>query len=129
MSPPAELDHAAYERLTGRVMDEFPSLSAVAITLRESRGADVNGWSACLRDGDGFHVGAAYDILDIVDRVGTGRRLRGRPHLRPAHGLTAAEALDFAIAAGCLKHSIPGDFNRVTLAEVQRWQPATPPAA
>ena len=48
------LDQAAYERLTGRVLDEFPSLSAVAITLRESRGADVNGWSACLRDGDGL---------------------------------------------------------------------------
>ena len=114
------LDHAAYERLTGRVLDEFPSLSAIAITLRESRGADVNGWSACLRDGEGFHVGAAYDILDIVDRVGTGDAFAAGLIYGRLRGLSAAEGLDLAIAAGCLKHSIPGDFNRVTLAEVQR---------
>ncbi len=114
------LDQAAYERLTGRVIDEFPSLSAVAITLRESRGADVNGWSACLRDGDGFHLGAAYEILDIVDRVGTGDAFAAGLIYGRLSGLTTAEALDFAIAAGCLKHSIPGDFNRVTLAEVRR---------
>jgi 2-dehydro-3-deoxygluconokinase len=114
------LDHAAYERLTARVLDAFPSLSAVAITLRESRGADINGWSACLRDGDGFRVGNAYDILDIVDRVGTGDAFAAGLIYGRLHGLTAAEGLDFAIAAGCLKHSIPGDFNRVTAAEVQR---------
>ena len=114
------LDQAAYERLTGRVLDEFPSLSAIAITLRESRGADVNGWSACLRDGDGFHVGAAYEILDIVDRVGTGDAFAAGLIYGRLSGLSASEGLDFAIAAGCLKHSIPGDFNRVTLAEVQR---------
>ena len=78
------LDHAAYERLTGRVLDEFPSLSAVAITLRESRGADVNGWSACLRDGAGFHVGAALRRPRHRRPRGDRRRLRGRPHLRPA---------------------------------------------
>ena len=71
-----ELAHGVYEALTERVMEAFPGLSAVAITLRESRGADINGWSACLRDGDGFRVGAAYDILDIVDRVGRGIRSR-----------------------------------------------------
>jgi 2-dehydro-3-deoxygluconokinase len=114
------LDHAAYERLTASVLDAFPSLSAVAITLRESRGADINGWSACLRDGEGFRVGNAYDILDIVDRVGTGDAFAAGLIYGRLHGLTAAEGLDFAIAAGCLKHSIPGDFNRVTAAEVQR---------
>ncbi len=115
-----QLDQAAYARLTGRVLDAFPSLSAVAITLRESRGADVNGWSACLRDGEGFHVGAAYDILDIVDRVGSGDAFAAGLIYGRLRGLTAADGLDFAIAAGCLKHSIPGDLNRVTLAEVQR---------
>ena len=115
-----QLDQAAYARLTGHVLDAFPSLSAVAITLRESRGADVNGWSACLRDGEGFHVGAAYDILDIVDRVGSGDAFAAGLIYGRLHGLTAADGLDFAIAAGCLKHSIPGDLNRVTLAEVQR---------
>ena len=114
------LDHAAYERLTASVLDAFPSLSAVAITLRESRGADINGWSACLRDGEGFRVGNAYDIVDIVDRVGTGDAFAAGLIYGRLHGLTAAEGLDFAIAAGCLKHSIPGDFNRVSLEEVQR---------
>jgi len=80
----------------------------------------VNGWSACLRDGEGFHVGAAYDILDIVDRVGTGDAFAAGLIYGRLRGLSAAEGLDLAIAAGCLKHSIPGDFNRVTLAEVQR---------
>ena len=114
------LDQDAYERLTAQRAGAFPSLSAVAITLRESRGADVNGWSACLRDGEGFHVGAAYEILDIVDRVGTGDAFAAGLIYGRLRGLTAADGLDFAIAAGCLKHSIPGDFNRVTLAEVQR---------
>lgn len=114
------LDVAPYERLTGRMLDEFPSLSAVAITLRESRGADINGWSACLRDGEGFRLGHAYDILDTVDRVGTGDAFAAGLIYGRLQGLTGAEGLDFAIAAGCLKHSIPGDFNRVSLAEVHR---------
>lgn len=113
------LDPAAYERLTADVLETFPGVGTVAITLRESRGADVNGWSACLRDGAGFHTGPSYEILDIVDRVGTGDAFAaGLIHGLMA-GRPAPEALGFAIAAGCLKHSIPGDLNRVSLAEVQ----------
>jgi 2-dehydro-3-deoxygluconokinase len=115
-----ELAHGVYEALTERVMGAFPGLSAVAITLRESRGADINGWSACLRDRDGFRVGAAYDILDIVDRVGSGDSFAAGLIYGRLTGMAASEALDFAIAASCLKHSIPGDFNRVSLAEVQK---------
>jgi 2-dehydro-3-deoxygluconokinase len=115
-----QLEHGVYEALTQRVMETFPGLSAVAITLRESRGADINGWSACLRDGEGFHVGAAYDILDIVDRVGSGDSFAAGLIYGRLTGMPPAEALDFAIAASCLKHSIPGDFNRVTVAEVQK---------
>jgi 2-dehydro-3-deoxygluconokinase len=114
------LEHEVYETLTGRVLQMFPSLSAVAITLRESRSADINGWSACLRDEDGFRVGASYDILDIVDRVGSGDAFAAGLIYGRLTGMAPAEALDFAIAAGCLKHSIPGDFNRVSLAEVQK---------
>ena len=109
-----------YEELSAEVLRQFPHLRAVAITLRESRGADVNGWSACLRDADGFHAGRSFEILDIVDRVGAGDAFAaGLIHAWLA-GMPAGAGLDFAIAAGCLKHSVPGDFNRVSLAEVQR---------
>jgi 2-dehydro-3-deoxygluconokinase len=115
-----QLSHAAYEALTQRVMETFPGLTAVAVTLRESRSADINGWSACLRDADGFYVGAHYDILDIVDRVGGGDSFAAGLIYGRLVGMPAAEALDFAIAASCLKHSIPGDFNRVSLAEIEK---------
>ncbi len=115
-----ELDRRTYEALTDQLMHEFPGLSVVAITLRESRSADINGWSACLRDASGFHLGKHYDILDIVDRVGSGDSFAGALIYGFISKMPAAEALDFAIAASCLKHSIPGDFNRVTVAEVRK---------
>jgi 2-dehydro-3-deoxygluconokinase len=115
-----QLEHSVYEALTARVMETFPGLSAVAITLRESRSADINGWSACLRDTTGFHVGQRYDIMDIVDRVGGGDAFAGGLIYGLLSGRPSAEALDFAIAASCLKHSIPGDFNRVNIAEVRK---------
>jgi 2-dehydro-3-deoxygluconokinase len=115
-----ELEHGVYEALTGDVMEAFPSLSAVAITLRESRSADINGWSACLRNGDGFFVGQHYEILDIVDRVGGGDSFAGALIYGLLSDMPSVQALDFAIAASCLKHSIPGDFNRVSVAEVEK---------
>ena len=123
------LDHEAYERLTADVLATFPGVRTVAMTLRTSRGADVNGWSACLRDGSGFHLGRSYEILDIVDRVGTGDAFAAGLIHALLRGLGPAEALDFAIAAGCLKHSIPGDLNRATLAEVEALVAGTLPGA
>jgi 2-dehydro-3-deoxygluconokinase len=114
------LDQDAYEALTGSVLEQFPHLRAVAITLRESRSADVNGWSACLRDGEGFTLGRHYEILDIVDRVGSGDAFAAGLIFGLLDGRPAPEALDLGIAASCLKHSIPGDFNRVSLAEVEK---------
>ena len=114
------LEHAAYETLTQRMLEAFPGLSAVAITLRESRSADINGWSACLRDADRFYVSQHYDIHDIVDRVGGGDAFAGGLIYGLIDGRAPQEALDFAVAASCLKHSIPGDFNRVSVAEVER---------
>lgn len=100
-----------YERLTGQVMDDFPNLSRVAITIRDSRSADQNGWSAVMRNRTGFMSGPSYDIRDIVDRIGSGDAFAAGL----IHGLLALptdeEALAFAAAASCLKHSIPGDFN------------------
>jgi 2-dehydro-3-deoxygluconokinase len=94
-------------------------MSIIAITLRESRSADTNGWSACLRDKDGFKLSRHYEITDIIDRVGGGDAF--------ASGLIAGlklyddpeDSLNFAVAASCLKHSISGDFNRVSVAEAQ----------
>jgi 2-dehydro-3-deoxygluconokinase len=114
-----KLDLAAYERLTGEVMSAFPNLERVAITLRESASADWNRWSAVLRSGSGFVAGPAYEIREIVDRIGTGDAFAAGL----IHGLagfkTDAEALDFAVAAGALKHSIPGDWNLSTEKDIR----------
>ena len=114
-----ELDTTKYEALSQKVLDIYPDMSIIAITLRESRSADTNGWSACLRDKDGFKLSRHYEITDIIDRVGGGDSF--------ASGLIAGlqlyddhqDSLNFAVAASCLKHSISGDFNRVSKAEVQ----------
>jgi len=112
------LDVSAYRGLAERVLKEFPNLRIMAITLRESKSASHNGWSACLHDGRGFLVSRYYDITHIVDRVGSGDCFAGGliyGLLRlPSH----QEALEFAVAASCLKHSIPGDFARLSAEEV-----------
>ena len=115
-----ELEIAKYEALTAKMLATFPNMSTIAITLRESRSADRNGWSACLRNADGFLHSRQYDITDIVDRVGGGDSFASGL----IHGMltypTSRDALEFAVAASCLKHSISGDFNRVTAAEVEK---------
>ncbi len=113
-----QLDTAKYERLTAKVLEAYPQMSTIAITLRESHNANRNGWSACLRGSDGFAVSKHYELTDIVDRVGGGDSF--------AAGLIAGmhyfddnkTALEFAVAASCLKHSISGDFNLVSKDEV-----------
>ena len=113
------LDADQYVALGKRVLDEFPSLSKQAITLRESVSADHNRWSAVLCTRQASHVSRRYDIANIVDRVGTGDSFAaGLIHGMLSHS-DDARALEFAVAASCLKHSIPGDFNRVTVAEAE----------
>jgi 2-dehydro-3-deoxygluconokinase len=113
-----ELDTTKYEALSAKVLKQFPNMSVIAITLRESHSADRNGWSACLRDADGFRLSRHYEITDIIDRVGGGDSFASAL----IYGLNAYEdrqqSLEFAVAASCLKHSIMGDFNRVSVAEV-----------
>jgi len=116
-----KLDTARYEVLSDKVLELYPGMSAIAITLRESLSADRNGWSACLRTReDGFMLSRRFDITDIVDRVGGGDSFASAL----IYGLNAYEerrqSLEFAVAASCLKHSVPGDFNRVTVAEVEK---------
>ena len=114
-----KLDTNQYEKLTAKVMNEYPNVKIMAITLRESKSASHNGWSACLNDGKEFLLSRHYEITHIVDRVGGGDAFGGGL----IYGLQALgshqEALEFAVAASCLKHSIPGDFNRFTVDEVK----------
>lgn len=114
----ARLDPAAYEALTLEVMESFPGLRAMAVTLRESLSADRNGWTAVLRTREGFFAGPAYEIHDIVDRIGTGDAFAAGLIHSWLGNQPPPEALAFALAASCLKHTIPGDFNLVTEKEV-----------
>ncbi len=115
-----KLDPARYEALSAKVLAEYPDMDMIAITLRESHSADRNGWSACLRDSQGFRLSRRYEITDIVDRVGGGDSFAsGLIYGLNAYG-DPQQALEFAVAASCLKHSISGDFNRVTVPEVVR---------
>ncbi len=108
-----------YRELTDKVLAAYPNLKKIAITMRESHSADYNGWSATLNNRNEFLVSQKYEIQDIVDRVGGGDAF--------ATGLiygfntfeTDQKALEFAVAASCLKHSIPGDLPLVTAKEVQ----------
>ncbi len=100
-------------------MDLYPNLKKVAITLRESKSADTNYWAACIYDGKEFYVSRKYAITDIVDRVGGGDSFGGGLIYGLNTYATQAEALEFAVAASCLKHTISGDFNRVTVKEVE----------
>ena len=115
-----ELDTAKYEALSQKMMETFPQLKVMAITLRESRSADRNGWSGCLRDGGGFHLSRKYEITDIVDRVGGGDAFASGL----VYGLLSyadnRDALEFAAAASALKHTIDGDLNRVSVEEVEK---------
>jgi 2-dehydro-3-deoxygluconokinase len=113
-----DLDH--YGRLCAKVLEEFPNLRCQAITLRTSHSASHNEWSACLCNRREFLVGPTYNLAHIIDRVGSGDSFAAGLIYALLTGSSDREALDFAVAAAALKHTIPGDFNLVTLDEVQR---------
>ena len=114
------LSREQYRLLGDKVLEAYPNMKAIAITLRESHSADWNGWGACLNDGRDFIVSKAYDIRDIIDRVGGGDSFAGGLIYGLCHYGDKQQALEFATAASCLKHSISGDFNRVTADEVEK---------
>ena len=113
------LEADKYRSLANQVLQAFPNLERQAITLRESESADRNGWSAVMQSRQGFAQSRKYQISDIVDRVGAGDSFAAGL----IYGLRSYKddqrALEFATAASCLKHSISGDFNRVSVSEVE----------
>jgi 2-dehydro-3-deoxygluconokinase len=125
------INAAAYEQVARTIVERFPNLSKVAITLRESISASHNNWGAMLFDREADKAFLApldaegayepYEIRDIVDRVGGGDSFgAGLIHALNSETYAAPDmAIRFAVAASCLKHSIKGDFNYITLAEVE----------
>jgi len=111
---------ARYRALCEKMFEAFPNLRKQAITLRESISASHNGWSACLHNRDEFITSTRYDVTHIVDRVGGGDAFAAGLIYSLSQGKDDTTALEFATAASCLKHSILGDFNRVSVAEVER---------
>ena len=113
-----QTDAAGYEGIFKQMKEEF-GFKYVVSTLRESFSATFNGWKALIYDGKEFYQSKRYEINPIIDRVGGGDSFSGGL----IHGLltkpTQGEALEFAVAASALKHTINGDYNLVSVAEVE----------
>jgi 2-dehydro-3-deoxygluconokinase len=115
------VDAEAYRSVSQQIMKKFPRCKKVITTLRGSVSANHNSWSGVLWDGNKLYEAPTYQITHIVDRVGGGDSFMGGL----IYGLLsykedAQRALNFAVAASCLKHTIHGDYNRVSVEEVEK---------
>lgn len=115
-----DLKLAGYEDIFKQMVDKF-NFEYVISSLRVSRSASDNGWSACIysRDTKEFYHSKEYSIHPIVDRVGGGDSFAGGTICGFLDGKDFKEALEFGVAASALKHTIPGDFNLVSRADVE----------
>ncbi len=113
-----KLNKEGYKSVAKQLADQF-GFKKVAITLRTSISASDNNWAGMLYDGDNFYFSKEYH-LRIVDRVGGGDSFGGGLIYSLLNEKDAQGAIEFAVAASALKHSVEGDFNRVTLAEVDK---------
>lgn len=111
-----ELDRAGYQDVARQLAQRF-AFEMVAITLRESLSADDNNWSAMLYDGTDFCFSKKYK-MHIVDRVGGGDSFGAGLIYAVLNGSHPQEAIEFAAAASCLKHSVQGDYNMMSAMEV-----------
>lgn len=116
-----EVNAAEFESVCTQLMKRFPIAKKVIITLRGSINANHNTWGGVLYDGSKLFASRRYDITHIVDRVGGGDSFMGGL----IYGLITytgddQKALEFAVAASCLKHTIYGDFNQVSVEEVEK---------
>jgi 2-dehydro-3-deoxygluconokinase len=117
----AKIDELVYFQLVMKLKEKF-NFKSVAITLRESYSASKNGWSAILHDDKNCrepYLSKKYEV-QIVDRVGGGDSFASGLIYGQLTKENTKDALEFAVAASCLKHSIPGDFNLVTVDEVEK---------
>ena len=112
-----KLNHEGYKSVARQLAEKF-GFEKVAITLRSSISANDNDWAALLYDGKDYCFSKSYH-MHIVDRVGGGDSFGGGLIYSCLMGYSTQEAVEFAVAASCLKHSIEGDFNAVSVAEVQ----------
>jgi 2-dehydro-3-deoxygluconokinase len=116
-----EVDAEKYRTVCEQLSERFPNLKTIAITLRGSISASHNTWSAILWDEGEIYVAGQFDITHIVDRVGGGDSfMGGLIYGLNTYGDDKQRALDFAVAASALKHTIFGDINLVTVSEVEK---------
>jgi 2-dehydro-3-deoxygluconokinase len=108
-----------YRELTDKVLSLYPNIRKIAITLRESHSANYNGWSAVLNNRREFLISKKYEIHNIVDRVGGGDTFAAGLIYGFNNLESDREALEFAVAASCLMHSIPGDLPLLSVEEVK----------
>ena len=111
-----KVNKEGYQEVAGKLAERF-GFQKVAITLRESISANDNNWSAMLYDGNDYYFSKQYQI-HIVDRVGGGDSFGGGLIAAVLNGYDPQETIEFAAAASCLKHSVEGDFNMVSMEEV-----------
>jgi 2-dehydro-3-deoxygluconokinase len=115
-----KVEASQYRFVCEELAKRFPGLKTIAITLRGSLSASHNTWSGVLWQSGDFFTAPRYDITHIVDRVGGGDAfVGGLIYGLRTYGTNYQKALHFAVAASCLKHSIIGDFNQVSVAEVE----------
>ena len=114
-----KVDSALFESVCRQLMERFPRAKKVIITLRGSINANHNTWGGVLFDGEKLYESPRYDITHIVDRVGGGDSFMGGLIYGLRNYQDDNKALCFAVAASALKHTIYGDFNQVTVAEVE----------
>jgi len=116
-----KIEPNAYLHVGEELMKRFPNLKLVSITLRKSISASHNTWTGVLYDGSDLYKTATYDITHIVDRIGAGDCFSGSLiYSLLIHEKDYQRALDFAIAASCLKHTIPGDSAIIRIDEIER---------
>ncbi|MEG2897577.1 MAG: sugar kinase [Eubacterium sp.] len=112
------VNHESYKEVSRKLKERF-NFEKVAITLRGSISANDNHWAAMLYDGVDYHFSKNY-LVHIVDRVGGGDSFGGALIYALLKNKTAQDAIEFAVAASCLKHSIEGDFNQVSVEDVEK---------
>jgi 2-dehydro-3-deoxygluconokinase len=115
-----KIDTKEYAAMCRRALAKFPQASHAAVTLRESFSADSNNWSAMLATKDGIFISKKYAITDIVDRVGAGDSFSAGLIFGLLNYPDSQNALEYAVALSCLKHSIPGDLALIEPGEAKK---------